>query len=390
MQELQPCQDSVESLQQQLQGLQELAQQVPVLLDRLHLVEAQLAARRNDDFFTTAEVNSFLFDLEPTEIQMWAHIHFLPAVRAKHFLAHEITQYSDEKWRDAKHLPECVSATQWLARAIKAALQRDKPYVKRFYNMLLEQRDIVMCGRTLMLTILGIPVFEVGPEQTTFANNLETHVYFTEGMSVVDAKLAASQLKKDFELLAQRGVVGNSPITLLTKLIDKMPASLQKMADDFKTDIFKAQTLGKDVYTYDQLSALIAGIVNQAPVPQANGAFKGVSKCNICGKDHHTTACKDKCPECKNQCCPGARGEECVVCADEVPSNVKGFNGRVLQDFLQKCLVKSHAEYHKSDGGNGGPAAHTSLLASAVASDALTGAVSTNNALHEGPKLHAP
>jgi hypothetical protein len=47
-------------------------------------------------------------------------------------------------------------------------------------------------------------------------------------MAVVDAKLAASQLKKDYELLAQNGAVGNSPLAFLFKMIDKMPLSLEK------------------------------------------------------------------------------------------------------------------------------------------------------------------
>ena len=54
------------------------------------------------------------------------------------------------------------------------------------------------------------PAFEVSAEQTSFKDDLDSRNYFVEGMSVVALKLAASQIKKDHELLAKSGIVGNA------------------------------------------------------------------------------------------------------------------------------------------------------------------------------------
>lgn len=125
-QELQPVQAHIARLQEQLLRAQEV--QIPALLERIANFEAHLAARRPDDFFTTAEVTSFSFDLSPPEIPMWLAIFFLPAVLNKYPLAHEIVTMDDATWASVKHRQEYRTATSWLARAVKAALLRDQPH----------------------------------------------------------------------------------------------------------------------------------------------------------------------------------------------------------------------------------------------------------------------
>ena len=58
------------------------------LLNRIEFLEAQLSKRQKDDFFTTAEVTAFAFNLEPTEIPMWLSTHFLPAVLGRNPRVH--------------------------------------------------------------------------------------------------------------------------------------------------------------------------------------------------------------------------------------------------------------------------------------------------------------
>ena len=73
-----------------------------------------------------------------------------------------------------------------------------------------------------MLEIRAIPVFAISAEQNSFQKTLTSKAYFTPGMDVVDAKLAASQFKRDYELLAQRGAVGNSEEALAYAMIEKI------------------------------------------------------------------------------------------------------------------------------------------------------------------------
>ena len=164
-------------------------------------------------------------------------IHFMPAVRSRNALAHAIVAYDDETWATVKGEAENAAATQWLARAVKCALLRDKPYVKKFYNALLETPDVVSCGRSLVLAIRNIPAFEVSAEQTSFKDDLDSRNYFVEGMSVVDLKLAASQIKKDHELLAKSGIVGNAPITLLNKPSTEMKPNVRDMLSSQEIDL---------------------------------------------------------------------------------------------------------------------------------------------------------
>ena len=362
----------------------------PALLERIKNLEAQVTAvQRPDQFFTTAEVASFSTDLEPTSVPMWLEIFFLPAIGAKNWLARQIIDYDDTKWLSAQHLPEVKAAGSWLARAIKAALKRESPHVQRFYNSLLGQPSIVTCGRALVLSIRKAPMFEVGAEQDSFKESFETHAYFTEGMTTIQAKLAASQFKKDYELLAERGMVGTAPTALLTKMIDKMPPSLEKEAKDLRQDIFKAQTLGNSIFTFEQLAALIAGLVSTAPVPAANVA-QGGWKCAICGKTGcNVKTCTLKCDECDMSMCPGRfQNQACVVCADApVPATIMGVFGRPIKNDLREKLVEAHAKHHSK--ANGPKASYSNVLACAVASDALGDvATSVATAIDDMPRLH--
>ena len=383
----------LEPFEQKMQGIAEqatapLEEQIMQLRSQVTALEARLAAKseREESFFTTAEVASFAFDLEPTEIPMWLTIHFLPAVLHRCPLAHEIVTLDEEQWLRVKHQPAYIAATSWLARAVKAALLREKPHVKRFYNSLLEQPAVVTCGRALVLAIRAIPIFAVGAEQTIFLEALESKAYFVEGMAVVDAKLAASQLKRDFELLATQGIVGTSPIALLNKAIEKMPASLAAEAKELRTKIFTAQTLGQPIFSYEQLSALIAGHVSAA-TPTRPLALAAERKCVICGATgHDLKTCSAKCDTCHLNFCPGARGKACVVAAEQPPSGVRNALNLPLPEHLAQKLIKAHTEYHAKPAGPTASAAEAgSLLTSAVAYDAI---VANVGAAHVGPYLH--
>ena len=173
--------------------------------------------------------------------------------------------------------------------------------------------------------------------------------YFTPGMDVVDAKLAASQFKRDYELLAQRGAVGNSEEALAYAMIEKIQPFLAKHAEELRKDIFTAQTLGKPIYTHAQLSALIAGYVDAAKPLETNVSES--RKCNICGEPGcHPGKCKAKCPKCNLNCCNGARGEPCEVMRTEAPTEAtsKNANGFKKPSWCLEKLIAAHTKYHET------------------------------------------
>ena len=96
----------------------------------------------------------------------------------------------------------------WVARAIKACLDNDSPYVQNFYELTAETPSILTSGRARSWRRSARSA--VGAELTSFKKTFETKVYYTEGKSVITCKLSASQFKKDYILLAGRGEIGNS------------------------------------------------------------------------------------------------------------------------------------------------------------------------------------
>ena len=146
-----------------------------------------------------------------------------------------------------KDEPSYADATTWLARAVKVALDRSSDHVKRFYNTLLEKPAVVICGRALVKEIKCIPAFAIDDEQFDFKDGVGTKEYLIEGMTVGAAKLAASEFKKDHELLVASGLMGSAPELLLYNLIDKMPASLDKEAKALRSKISDAKIFGDNV-----------------------------------------------------------------------------------------------------------------------------------------------
>ena len=96
----------------------------------------------------------------------------------------------------------------WVARAIKACLDNDSPYVQNFYELTAETPSILTSGRARSWRRSARSA--VGAELTSFKKTFETKVYYTEGKSVITCKLSASQFKKDYILLAGRGGVARS------------------------------------------------------------------------------------------------------------------------------------------------------------------------------------
>lgn len=349
---------------------------------------AALQNRPSEGFFTTAEVESFTHDLDPIETPTWLAIHFQPAVKHRNLHAYEISQCDAETWAQVKTMTVYVAADAWLARAIKAALIRTAPNVKRFYNDLAKTPSVAESGWALLDKIRKIPMFTIGDEQLEFAGDVATKPYFICGMTRTDAKLACDQFEKDHKLLVEAGAAGNSPVTLLYALLDKLPESeqLEKEKKELKTMIARAQILKAPMLTYEQLSALVAAAVSNAPpAPVANAANGNRARvqCPVCGEMGHTFhTCTLKCMTCKFNFCPGRfQGDKCVVNTTEpVPAQVKNAlpNG-FIHEGLRNKLVEANAKYNAKT--NPGPSASAAELACAVAHDLQTAAA------HVGPVL---
>ena len=142
-----------------------------------------------------------------------------------------------------------------------------------------------------------------------------------------------------------------------------MPRSLSTEAKDLRNELFSAQTLGKPIFTFDQLSTLIAGYVSNAdPVLETNaadgqGRGSGVSSggpCSCCGKpDHGWWKCKLVCGTCKLAFCPGRlQGKACVVhTADPVPDEVLNALPipKQIPPGLHAQLVVANAKFNKRE-----------------------------------------
>ena len=141
------------------------------------------------------------------------------------------------------------------------------------------------------------------------------------------------------------------------------------------------------LFTFDQISSLIAGHVHAAaPLVAAASRFAGPQRCPVCGQSGHgPNECTFNCASCRLNFCPGARGKECVVIAKQFPAVVENALGRPLIDNLLKKLKQAHAKYNKLPAPSAA-SADASLLSSAVADDALQ--ASNSASVWEGPSLH--
>ena len=336
-----------------------------------------------DAFFSSSEITGLMTDLEPAEITTWINV-FAAAVLHRNETAYAILFLADEQWAAASADPLVATANSWLARALLACLNKKAPHVTNFMNLLAESPHVMLCGRSIFTAIRSFPSFLVGPEQDTFVDILDKKTYFKSGMSLVDAKNAASQLKKDFELLPAEAK-HSKPNALLYKLIDKMPTNLAKVAKDLKADLWKSQTFGLAPPSFEQLSALVSVHISDGNSYETNAA-RFNSKCVVCasatcpGKTdyHKCPVAAAGCETCKLNFCPGCQpGKECAVAAAAVPTAaIKNGNDKPLFPTLLAKLVAAHEKYHAGPSTN---SANISIPSIASTADAFGPVVASAN-----------
>ena len=244
--------------------VQSLSEQLSNLLPIIASLQAADHSRSSDSFFLSAELATMQMDLDPASIPEKLTL-FAGRLRFRNRLAYEILTYTDAQWAALMHQPVYTDADEITSRALMAILVPEAPHVKRFLGDLAKSPDIMASGRALFIAIQSLTSFELCEEAFDFEELFKSNAYFIAGQTIVQAKLAADQLEKDFALLP--GAMRAAPHALLYALLDKMALipSLVAESKSLRADIWKRSQMGKATYTYKQLAGLVAMHVSKAP-----------------------------------------------------------------------------------------------------------------------------
>jgi hypothetical protein len=331
-----------------------LLETIDALQEENRFLKAQMAHMEhssspftNDSFFTTAEIDSMKTNLEPADVTDWLTL-FSTRLYLKNPTAYEILSKTDEQWAAIRSNPTITKADSLTARAIMACLKPDAPHVKRLMRKLVKQPELMASGHALFTTLQAAKMFEVGEEEYDFQKAFSTKIYFKPGGSIVDNKLAAEQMEKEFKMLPA-GIQG-ARHALLYALLDKMEMvpSLQKEAKSLRGDIWKADVLNQSTFSFDGLASLVSIHMSKVAAHETNASNAFKTKCVNCGTDKHSwRECKAKCGSCSLPFCPGAYGKPCAAAAEEAPTLVKNAIGNPVPDWILKKLMAKHRELHQ-------------------------------------------
>ena len=303
-----------------------------------------------------ADVRTSFGRIEPAEVSDFVS-HTLANLASVDTDAAKVAEMDEATWQACAHLPKWSTANVALARALRAHLDKTAPRPK-FVLSELTAPGALQDGRAVLAAIRASATLSFAAAEEHEAK-FGAKAFFD--ISMTEAAVQEAVLDMKNELAVGPPELRAHAFYIQRHMVAKFACvpGCAKKAEELREKIFDGAIIGKEPFTPKQLASIIAGALRRARAEgggTAAAAGGDVLKCVVCGKTGHTgKECTRKCSECKLKFCPGARGEECVVCAQVKP-------GPELRNALGKrlpfeLLVKLQEEWERKHPRGAGPGA---------------------------------
>ena len=249
--------------------------------------------------------------------------------------------------------PAASMVDRWAAAQILACISRDKTHRHSLlvYDNLIRDSVCIASGRASIDMIIKVSAGDGGLAEMLRIASFNEKIFYTPGMSQVDALIASRAIEAEFNSLPAHA--RGAPAGLQLSMIDKLPKSnlFQEHAYKMRIKVLDDLARGLPPIPTDQLALIIATRLKEGTRESAYAAGRGSPPgqnpprtCFNCGDANHAFRdCTAECAKCKLSFCPGVRGEACVVVEPTPPlaNTIKNAHGRLLPRPLLVVVNKA-------------------------------------------------
>ena len=329
-----------------------------------------------------SEIESLKLTGEPGSVSTWRKL-LEGRIGALHEECKVIFTADERTWAAVADDEQTALYDAWLARVLHACMHMSSPYIKELMSDMATMPACVMqSGRMMLECINNMHTFKTTAEAKRRLAVYKDKVYFTAGMTEIEARLSARQLLQDYAALPHVGRSAEMGVSVLFErenaLICKMPSALKEEKTELERLLTKAEIKssgGRVVdfeYSEDELvhyvAALVAGMKPAREVnatererggrpnsrggggdPNARGGGGADDKCSRCGGTNRSCKASGRdfrscpAPDCK-KCglgwCGSIFGRACIADLKEEPKNLKDANNVRLPPSLQRKSLR--------------------------------------------------